>query len=121
MINVSDRFHQLAAAPVRPLDWDIGISFTKQRNANVDWFTLDQSTLDGGDLIASDTTNPIQLWDSYDYLFLNDLYNQMQTLTNDGYDVLSLQPNDIGLEEMWFDVKIPLSHLNKSFDSNKKQ
>ncbi len=57
----------------------------------------------------------------YDYLFLNDLYNQMQTLTNDGYDVLSLQPNDIGLEEMWFDVKIPLSHLNKSFDSNKKQ
>lgn len=72
MINVSDRFHQLAAAPVRPLDWDIGISFTKQRNSNVSWFTLDQSTLDGGDLVASDTTNPIQLWDSYEYLFLKE-------------------------------------------------
>ncbi len=72
MINVSDRFHQLAAAPVRPLDWDIAISFTKQRNTNVNWFTLDQSTLDGGDLVASDTTNPIQLWDSYEYLFLKE-------------------------------------------------
>lgn len=72
MITASDRFHQLAAASVRPLDWDVAISFTKERNAGVKWFTLDQSALDGGDLLGSNDQNPIQLWDAYDYMFLKD-------------------------------------------------
>lgn len=72
MINVPDRFHELATSSVRPLDWNVAISFTKLLNEDVSWFTLDQSTLDGGDLIAADVENPIQLWDAYDYLFLKD-------------------------------------------------
>ena len=72
MITATDRFHQLAAASVRPLDWDVAISFTKQRNAGIKWFTLDQSTLDGADLLGSNDQNPIQLWDAYDYMFLKE-------------------------------------------------
>lgn len=72
MITVSDKFHQLAAASVRPLDWDVAISFTKKRNSGIKWFTLDQSTLDGADLLGSSDQNPIQLWDAYDYMFLKE-------------------------------------------------
>ena len=72
MITVSDKFHQLAAASVRPLDWDVAISFTKKRNTGVKWFTLDQSRLDGADLLGSNDQNPIQLWDAYDYMFLKE-------------------------------------------------
>ena len=53
MITVSDKFHQLAAASVRPLDWDVAISFTKKRNTGIKWFTLGQSALDGADLLGS--------------------------------------------------------------------
>lgn len=72
MITTTDRFHQLAASSVRPLDWDVAISFTKNRNKNIKWFTLDQSALDGNDLLGSNDQNPIQLWDSYDYMFLKE-------------------------------------------------
>ena len=72
MITVSDKFHQLAAASVRPLDWDVAISFTKKRNTGIKWFTLGQSALDGADLLGASDQNPIQLWDAYDYLFLKE-------------------------------------------------
>ena len=72
MITVSDKFHQLAATSVRPLDWDVAISFTKKRNTGIKWFTLDQSALDGADLLGSSDQNPIQLWDAYDYMFLKE-------------------------------------------------
>lgn len=72
MINATDTFHELASSSVRPLDWDVAISFTKERNASVSWFALDLSALDGGDLLASDIDSPIQLWDSYDYKYLKE-------------------------------------------------
>lgn len=64
---VSDKFHQLANGPIRPLDWEIGISWSKERNNDVKWFTLDISQLNGGDLLGDNNNNAIQLWDSYDY------------------------------------------------------
>lgn len=67
MNTVADRFHELANGPVRPLDWEVGISWTKARSTEIDWFTLDQSVLDGDDLLADDENNPIQPWDAYDY------------------------------------------------------
>lgn len=78
MITTADRFHQLAAASVRPLDWDVAISFTKQRNARIKWFTLDQSALDGADLLGSSDQNPIQLWDAYEYMFLKERLVSME-------------------------------------------
>lgn len=72
MISVSDTYHELAAGPVRPLDYRVNVSFTKARNEDIDWFTLDQSTLNGGDLLAEDDTKPIQRWDAYDYQDISD-------------------------------------------------
>lgn len=77
MIVAPEKYHELAASSVRPLDWDVGISFTKERNTEVAWFELDTSALDGGDLLAADLNNPIQLWDSYDYEHLRDRLVEM--------------------------------------------
>ena len=72
MNTVSTRFHELAAAPVRPLDWELGISWTKTLSQNVNWFTLDQSELDNVDLLADNVDDPIMLWDAYDYQMSRD-------------------------------------------------
>lgn len=72
MISTSTTYHELAAGPVRPLDYRVNVSFTKTRNSEIDWFILDQSELDGGDLLADDDTRPIQLWDAYDYQDISD-------------------------------------------------
>lgn len=72
MISVSDEYHVLAAGPVRPLDYKVGVSFTKARDPDINWFTLDQSQMDGGDLLADDDTKPIQVWDAYGYQDISD-------------------------------------------------
>lgn len=77
MNSVSDRFHELASGSVRPLDWELGISWTKERNKNVGWFTLDKSQLNGVDLLAANDENPIQPWDAYDYQLSRDRVIEM--------------------------------------------
>lgn len=72
MINVTDIYHELAAGPVRPLDWRVNVSFTKERDDDIGWFTLDESELNGGDFLADDDTKPIQVWDAYDYQDISD-------------------------------------------------
>ena len=67
MISTSDEFHELANGSVRPLNWGCNISFTKNRNTDTAWFTLNQSQLDGGDILSMNSEQPIQLWDYYDY------------------------------------------------------
>lgn len=67
MNTVSERFHELASGSVRPLDWEVGISWSKARNTSTNWFTLDQSALNGSDLLSDSASNPIQKWDFYDY------------------------------------------------------
>lgn len=69
---VSNRFHELAAAPVRPLDWELGISWDKTLAVGVNWFTLDQSELDADDLLADNPDNPIMMWDAYNYQMTRD-------------------------------------------------
>ena len=72
MIRASDRFHELATSSVRPLEWDVAISFTREQNQNLGWFTLDSSALDGEDLLAANLDNPTQWWDAYQYSHLQD-------------------------------------------------
>ena len=69
---VSDQFHELAAGSVRPLDYEVGISWTKERNEDVSWFTLNQSIVNGPDLLSDSSNNPVQLWDVYDYQKMRD-------------------------------------------------
>lgn len=65
MIATSDLFTSVANGTIRPLALNAKISFTKERDADVAWFTLDSSTLDGTDILGTDSADAIQLWDAY--------------------------------------------------------
>ena len=67
MITTSTTFEQVAESTVRPIAQKTFISFTKVRNNTLDWFTLDQSELDGGDILATDPNDVIQAWDAYEW------------------------------------------------------
>ena len=74
MISTTTAFNEVANGTIRPLAMNALISFTKQRTENMNWFTLDQSTLDGTDILATDPDDTIQLWDAYDWgTFTGDL------------------------------------------------
>lgn len=64
---VSPAFNQLANGDIRPLSWGAMISFDKEFDDDVSFFTLDQSVLNGLDLLAPSGDNPIQAWDYYAY------------------------------------------------------
>lgn len=72
------------------------------------------STGDG--LLKETAIHVISVSNEYDYLFMNDFSMNSQALVHGGYDVLYLNPNEFGLEEMWFDVNQPLNRLNSTFD-----
>jgi hypothetical protein len=67
MQTTSLGFRQLAAGHVRPLSWDVRVSFDKTFDDAITFFTLDTSVLDGPDLLAPSDDNPLQLWDKYSY------------------------------------------------------
>ena len=69
-----------------------------------------------GDGLSKETAiHVIAVPNEYDYLFLNNLSMQSQAFVNGCYDVLYLQQNEDGLEEMWFDVSQPYKTLSKLF------
>lgn len=65
---VSDRFNELASSSIRPLSWGLFMSFTKEYDEDTKFFILDESLLDGPDLLMPDGENVIQQWDYYKYL-----------------------------------------------------
>lgn len=67
MQAVSPQFNQRADGDIRPLSWGARISFTKEFDDDVTFFTLDESVLNGIDLLAPSDDNPIQAWDYYEY------------------------------------------------------
>lgn len=74
MITTSATFNQVANGMMRPIAQKTSISFTKQRAQNVSWFVLDQSQLDGTDILATDPDDVIQAWDAYEWEdFSNDV------------------------------------------------
>lgn len=67
MQTASTRFRQLAAGYVRPLSWGIRASFDKVFDADTIFFSLDESLLDGPDILSPTDDNPLQEWDKYAY------------------------------------------------------
>lgn len=65
---VPNGFNDIANGDIRPLAWGAFISFDKAYDDNITFFTLDQSILDGSDVLATSNDNPIQAWDKYKYL-----------------------------------------------------
>lgn len=67
MISVSDKFHELARGQIIQPIVAPYISYDKSYNPAIGFFTLDESILDGPDLLATTETNPLQIWDLYNY------------------------------------------------------
>ena len=73
------------------------------------------SLISTGDGLSKETAiHVITVPSEYDYLFFNNLSMRMQALVSGGYDILYLEPNEEGLEEMWFDVNQSFNYLRKS-------
>ncbi|HYH16808.1 MAG TPA: hypothetical protein VD794_16365 [Flavisolibacter sp.] len=67
MQTVSNSFTELATGHVRPISHALNISFQKNFDSDINFFTLDQSVLNGADILASAETDVISEWDKYDY------------------------------------------------------
>lgn len=67
MQTVSQRFHDLSQNEVVPLDWKARISFDKEFDDTIGFFTFDSSDFDGPDLLAPNDDNPVSYWDYYKY------------------------------------------------------
>lgn len=87
-----------------------------RKNIQKIWTIVDALISTGDGLTKETAIHVIAVSSEYDYLFFNNLSMRSQALMNGGYDVLYLQPNEDGLEEMWFDVNQSLNYLNKFFE-----
>lgn len=72
MIPVSNEFHKLARGQVIQPIVAPYISFAKDYDPDVTFFTLDQSVLDGPDILTMDDPSPLQIWDLYNYIDYSD-------------------------------------------------
>ena len=72
MISVSDGFHESARGQVIQPIVAPYISFAKDYDPDIQFFTLDVSVLDGTDILATTDTNPLQIWDLYNYTNYSD-------------------------------------------------
>lgn len=75
---VSDKFDKLANSSIRPLSWGLFMSFTKEYDEDTKFFILDESLLDGSDLLTPDGDNIIQQWDYYKYLDYTSRVNMVE-------------------------------------------
>lgn len=65
---VPSQFNEMANGDIRPISYGVKISFRKEFDDNVTFFTLDQSQLDGVDILGASNDNPIQAWEYYKYI-----------------------------------------------------
>lgn len=67
MLSRSSSFDDYAKGNIRPITWEFIASFPKDFDYDVAFFTLDTSTLDGTDILASEDSLELQEWDKYSY------------------------------------------------------
>lgn len=65
---VSPQFNARANGDIRPLSWRADISFDKQSDPDITWFTLDQSALNGGDILGISGSEQFLPWNYYEYI-----------------------------------------------------
>ena len=78
MITVNDGFHKAARGQIIQTLIAPYISFAKDYDPDIKFFTLDESKLDGTDILTTEETNPLQIWDLYNYLDYSDRLVQLQ-------------------------------------------
>lgn len=67
-----------ANGDVRPLAWEFRASFDKTYDPDITFFTLDESLLDGIDVLGFTGDNDITEWDKYDYRSFTDRIISME-------------------------------------------
>lgn len=72
MQTVSTKFNNLAKSAVRPISYQARVSFDKQIDPAVGFFTLDVSLLDGPDILGSEDHDVVTEWDKYIYTDYSD-------------------------------------------------
>lgn len=68
MQSVSSVFNQLANADVRPISKGMFMALEKQADPDISWFTLDQSLLNGGDILGISGDEAFLPWNYYTYV-----------------------------------------------------
>lgn len=77
MQAVSPEFNQLADGDMRPINWGAFISFDKAYDPDITQFTLDQSVLDGPDVLWLSEDNPLLPWNQYEYVDYSERLNYL--------------------------------------------
>ena len=78
MQTVNQTFNSFVLGNVQPVTWRLRISFPKNITPNIQFFTLDESQLDGSGLLAPDDSLVVQPWDAYDYKAYDDRVVNME-------------------------------------------
>ena len=78
MQTVASGFNDATQGNVVPLDWGLRVSFDKQFDSSLTFFTLNVSSLNGPDVLASSDDNPLQEWDKYAYSDYSDRIVSME-------------------------------------------
>lgn len=99
MQTTTTTFNNLSQADLRHLSWKLMISFNKEFDENIDFFTLNQSVLDGTDLLVTFDNDVIQEWDKYNYVdYSNRVIDIEWSSQFDMPDSVSLAMADIVLD-----------------------
>lgn len=72
MQTVSDQFNSYARSNHRPLAYKVSMSFIKDFNSSVTFFTIGSSLIGGADFIKPDFSDVVQEWDKYTYTDYSD-------------------------------------------------
>ena len=67
MQSVSTAFAERAKANMRKLDWRLFMSFAKEFDDDIDFFTIEESLIESGDFIKPEGSDVVQEWDKYIY------------------------------------------------------
>lgn len=98
MQTTSLAFRGHASADVRPLSWQCLMSFRKDFDSNIDFFTIGVSTIGSTDIIKG-VGDVIQEWDKYDYEDFSDRLISMEWVRDqDSVSSVSLAMADIVLD-----------------------
>lgn len=75
--TVPQQFIDMARGDVRSHSWGCRISFTKAYDDSITFFTLNQSLLNGGDILSTSSDSPLNAWDYYEYADYTDRITYM--------------------------------------------
>lgn len=75
---VSQAFHDASQGDIIPVDWNLGMSFDKNFDDDITFFTLNVSQLNGMDVLGPNNDNPLQQWQKYDYKDYSDRVVSME-------------------------------------------